>query len=863
MPGTFDITTKKTSATVRILCAVIDWFIPETLREGDLDTYRRAQLVVAGTFLLALVGAGFTLFYAWVGSETSAAFLAAAITFAVVIPLIMRWTGSYALAGTLAVTDLYAVVTAMAFTTGGLAGPAPLWQLALPLLAMSMLGRRASVIWTGIALLTLSAFFVLHTVGYTYHDDTAHLHNMVFIVNLVGLTVVMFFIAFLYESSRNRVMERLKEETDFSNLAINSLPGIFLLLDDQGRFYRWNRNLEMITGRSADEIASIRSSAFLPPEEGPRMRSAIREVMETGSANVELNVLTQDGSLVPHYFSGLRILIDGTPYVIGTGIDIAERKRAEAALQESEEKFRRIVQASPMGMYLYELKDDGRLVLIDANAAADRHTSIANATLIGQTIEDAFPALADTEIPDRYRIAAATGVPWQTTNFAYEDEQITGAYDVYAFQTSPGRMAVIFLDITDRTRAEQDLQQAKDAAETANLAKSEFLANMSHEIRTPMTAILGFADVLLDPSQPVYTSPECTDALHTIKRNGEYLLGIINDILDLSKIGAGKMTLENITCSPGQILNEIASMLRVRADAVGLDLELDFDGPMPETIRTDPKRLRQILINVAANAIKFTEVGHIRLAARLIDDGDRPMMQFDVIDTGIGISPEQVAALFRPFTQADASMSRKFGGTGLGLSISKRLAQVLGGDVVIVESQAKQGTHVRITIATGPLDDVTLIADPAEAITSNDLPEKRLEEDNRHPLQGHRILLAEDGPDNQRLIAYVLKKAGGDVTIAENGQSALDTIVAVTETDRSFDVILMDMQMPVMDGYEATRRLREDGYDQPIIALTAHAMDGDRDKCLQAGCNDYATKPIDRQQLIQTILRNTRQHAPA
>ncbi len=392
---------------------------------------------------------------------------------------------------------------------------------------------------------------------------------------------------------------------------------------------------------------------------------------------------------------------------------------------------------------------------------------------------------------------------------------------------------------------------ARKAAEEASRAKSEFLANMSHEIRTPMTSVLGFADVLLEDGDLSLAPASRIDAIRTIRRNGTHLLQIINDILDLSKIEAGRMVIESLVCSPRQLLADVESLMKVRSEAKGLTLHFECDDEVPDAIRSDPTRLRQILVNLVGNAIKFTDVGSVRVTARLIGSA-AAQLAFDVVDTGVGLTPEQIERLFQPFSQADTSTTRSFGGTGLGLAISKRLAQVLGGDVVVVESRPGTGTTFRLTIAIGSRTNLSGATPQVgwETAAEDSLTAQSTTE---RPLSSSRILLAEDGLDNQRLISFVLERAGAEVVVVENGRLAVDEALAARDRGQSFDAILLDMQMPVMDGYEAAQLLRANDFDGPIIALTAHAMSGDREKCLAAGCDDYATKPIERTKLIETI----------
>jgi signal transduction histidine kinase/ActR/RegA family two-component response regulator len=427
---------------------------------------------------------------------------------------------------------------------------------------------------------------------------------------------------------------------------------------------------------------------------------------------------------------------------------------------------------------------------------------------------------------------------------ALSPEQIAAAEDVAA---SAGMSVGRIIATRRLERSEREAVVLRHAAEVASNAKSAFLANMSHEIRTPLTAILGFADLLREDGNISLAPEQRVQTIDTIRNAGTHLLTVINDILDLSKIEADKMTVERIDTPLTAVLHEVESLMRPRASGKGLALSTTLATPVPEHILSDPTRLRQILMNLTGNAVKFTEAGRISITVSATEQDGKPRLVIDVEDTGAGLTQEQVGRLFKTFGQADESMTRKFGGTGLGLTICRRLAAMMGGEAILLRTEPGKGSCFRLVL---PLEAVpgTAMVTRLEVVANRNAPDAA---SGAVSLSG-RILLAEDGVDNQRLIAFHLKKVGAQVTVADNGKIALDMLDKAAAEGTPYDLLLTDMQMPEMDGYSLARTLRERGSTMPIVALTAHAMAEDRDRCLAAGCDDYATKPIDKVKLLAT-----------
>jgi len=668
--------------------------------------------------------------------------------------------------------------------------------------------------------------------------------------------------------ARQRNLQLLNVERHRSIFA-SVAEGIVVQRPD-GQIIECNAAAEMMTGLSRDQLcglASIDPRWQIVQEDGSPALATAHPAMETARTGIPVRgrILGFVSATGDHRWISVSTepLRDENQHITGVVISFADvtAQRAQAS------RLNLLVQAGRLGTWEWNIKT-GSVVFnaiwaqmlgyeldeLEANVSTwERLVDPADMPRIRAILNDHLEGRTP-EYRCEQRLKCKDGSwAWVLAAGRVTERDANGA---------PVRIVGVHVDINPAKQAEAQLKAnnaelitAREAAESSSRAKSEFLANMSHEIRTPMTAILGFTELLVSDGDRSKAPRHSLEAIDTIRRNGEHLMSIINDILDLSKIEAGKLVAETIETDVAQVVHETLTLMDVKAKSKGLSLEAQFLTPIPAHINSDPLRLRQILMNLVGNAIKFTEVGGVKLGISC--DPKNQLFRVDIADTGIGIPPEQRERLFGAFIQGDASTTRKFGGTGLGLQISRRLAQILGGDISVTSEPGK-GSCFSVSVRTGDISDVSMrTLEPAQPVLSV-LPATS---GPRGQLAGIRILLAEDGPDNQRLISFLLRKAGAEVTIVQNGRLAVETlsidgsIRSALASPPAFDLLLTDMQMPEMDGYDATSLLRRKGCTLPIVALTAHAMAGDMDKCLAAGCDDYAAKPIDREKLIQTCRR--------
>lgn len=700
-------------------------------------------------------------------------------------------------------------------------------------------------------------------------------------------------------------VESLTASRHFLDSVIENIPDMVFVKDAETlRFLRFNRAGEKLSGWSREELIGKTNHEVLPKEHAEYFEAQDRAILAAGKPVdiAEEPLHSRHGIRFVHTKKIPVYGRDGKPlYLLGISEDITERKALErerleriqeqAAREEIEkmnERLSFLSEASAALSHSLDLKttlesfakimisrlaDWCEIVLVDNDLKRLKDVVIAHAdprkaewaaltrqayqidwdadyggahvlrtgrsllmpVIDGEVLAGMKIDLARREAFRQLKIHSLIVVPLASHGrilgfLALSRSETRLPYDAFDLALAE--------DLARRASFAVENAQLFAQAREANHAKSAFLANMSHEIRTPLGALIGFADLLADAD----LGPQQRKYVDTILTNGRQLLGLVDEILDLSKVEMNRIEIEEIPFVVRPFLDEVTSLLAVKAAMKKLEFRVRVAPDLPQRVVTDPGRLRQILINVIGNAIKFTANGYVHVDIGMDDPGgDRAMLKIVVSDSGIGISREHREKLFQPFVQADNSTARKFGGTGLGLSLSRRLARLLGGDVILGESDPKKGSQFIINLGVGHAPES---APRYEAKPALGVPPLRT--------SAGRVLVVDDAADNRTLIQHYIGRMGYCVEVAETGAEAVEMAL-----NGDYDVILMDVQMPVMDGFEAVAKLRAQGYAKPIVALTAHTMKGDRERCLESGFDDFLGKPVEREALRASLERHT------
>ncbi|MBC7658272.1 MAG: PAS domain S-box protein [Chitinophagaceae bacterium] len=646
------------------------------------------------------------------------------------------------------------------------------------------------------------------------------------------------------DESLRRHKERLSAIMNYTNVGVN-LVGL------DGTFIEVNPAFSAMLGYNTEDLPQMTMKHIIHADDLPQTYKNIADLLEQKISFVRTikKMLHKDGNWIwAEAAVSVAKDMNGNPeYLVALIQDISERiesqselKSGKEQLRKAEERMRLATEAANMGIWDYNpvldtLEQSERAHEImgtqEQNLAHYKdilhHVHPADHALVLKIFDQCFQS-PDKSYNDGFnqivvRVLHADG----ETHWVQISSQVL--FEGANTSRTPTRAIAALLDVTEQSQHAEELKNARDAAEVANATKSSFLANMSHEIRTPLSSILGFSKLLLteqgsDQDRAFYHD--------TVVRNGQVLEHLIDDILDLSKVEAGRMELEKVQVALFELIEETLNIFRHKAQEKNITLCLRSTGNLPPVILTDPTRLRQILINLIGNAIKFTNQGGVEITAGLSPSAEKEI-HIKVEDTGIGLTDEQKLRLFQPFSQADNSTTRKFGGTGLGLHLAKRLANAMSGDLRLVESAVDKGSSFLFQFAVEVV--------PAEEIFSTPALD-----DFNFDLNGLSILVVEDSPDIQFLLVNILESSGAKVVVAGNGEEAV-----AFEALQAFHLILMDIQMPVMDGYEATRQLRVQGCSIPIVALTAHAMIDERQRTRDAGFTHHLTKPVNGSELLR------------
>ena len=607
-------------------------------------------------------------------------------------------------------------------------------------------------------------------------------------------------------------------------------------INKKGRVERINSQFTAIFGFTPEQIIGCSlDDTIIPSSHSEEGRAVTAEIKRGHPIFLETVRQRKDGSLLDVSITGMPISIEGKDAgIYAIYRDITERKRSELELMIQKTYMEQLFEASTEAIAF--INEDDRVERINSQFAAI--FGFTPDEVIGRSLDDTIIPPSRHEEGKAFKIDIKKGkhifheTKRQCKDGRLIDVSITGM--PISIEGKDAGVYAIYRDISNQKRTEQELKRAKTAAEEATRAKSDFLANMSHEIRTPMNAIIGLSHLAMQTQ----LTPQQQDYQEKIHTSAYTLLRLIDDILDFSKIEAGKLDLEIISFNLQEVMQRMSSIISVKTSEKGIGFSMDIPEAIPSYFRGDALRLEQVLLNLISNAVKFTEKGEVAVSVELVEESEQEaVLRFMVSDTGIGMSPEQIEQLFQPFQQADFSITRKYGGTGLGLAICKRLLEMMGSEIQ-VRSTLGQGSTFAFTVQFAKAQ-----REETEIVTGISMPiAKEL-------LADRRILLVEDNEANLQVAQELLEQAGLEVVPAVNGLEAV--ILAEKEP---FDGVLMDLQMPVMDGLTATRKIRSSSSDLPILAMTANAMAADREECLAAGMNDHIAKPIKPEILYKTLV---------
>ncbi|HSD58061.1 MAG TPA: PAS domain S-box protein [Methanotrichaceae archaeon] len=685
--------------------------------------------------------------------------------------------------------------------------------------------------------------------------------------DLHGKPVVLAIIRDITE--RKKMEEALRESKDYLDKIINSIGDPIFVKDRQHRYVLINDAHCGVAGLTREEIIGKTSHDVFPKDQADVFLEKDMEVFETGRENVNEERVTDAQGVVRTVVTRKTLHTDksGNKFMVGIARDITDRKRMEDELRRAQGDLERRVQKrtaelekanialrnakdsldkiiNSIGDPIFVKDRQHRVILV--NDAACRLFCCSREDLEGLTAYELFPTkeMADIswEKDEEVFLTGVENVNEETNTYAPGDTRtVLVKKTLYTDNAGNKFLVGVTRDITDRKQAENELKEAKEAAEAAVRSKSEFLANMSHEIRTPLNAVVGLTGLLLSAD----LTPEQRDYVETVRSSGNSLLSVINDILDFSKIEGGKMELENQPFDLRGCIEVALDLVEANAAEKGLTLSYFLDDQVPATIMGDITRLRQVLANLLSNAVKFTGRGTVEISvtgqpvAEPVAE-DQFEIHFAIKDTGIGIPEDKLGRLFQSFSQIDSSTTRKYGGTGLGLAISKRLVEMMGGRIW-VESCLGKGSTFHFTIMTG-----AATSKPVHSAIGSKEQRMLSKLDRSRPL---RILLAEDNAVNQKVALQMLKRLGYNADVAANGLEVLQALER-----QQYDVVLMDIQMPEMDGIDAAQKIRERWPKGPkIIAITAYALEGDRERCIKAGMDDYISKPIQIEELRSVL----------